>query len=478
MAQMQLTVPIRNGYNFGVGADLLSGEAKNQPVRNDVISSVKGAEGASVGFEIQRITSTSELEEALGIDAEASYGSPSFGAGVSDRFNFAKKSKVQASSLFMTLIARVSLKILSIDAPFMTKEASDLVDRPDIFAQRFGNVFVRTIERGGIFVGVLRVNTSSREESQNVANELKGTYGAFSLEAKVNLAKVANEFHSEVFVNMFHEGGPVDLAITDPADPLQLLNNANLFLHSFATNPEAVAVPYKVTLAPITIASGPLPPNAADLELAQEVMRFCANRRSVLLDQLNLLQLFVDQPSRFDFSNGANAAEIATAAANTQNDLDLIAHCASAAINSPSKAKFPVGFALATNQRFPTATMPAILPVAKPKPPAPPPTIRLANMVGVSTNEFEEVFQTLAFGTVDEVMAGTIIVHQEDLPGPISAPAMGRAGVEFLELVRRGELSFKFEPREGGDTMIVAQFPSAGTLVPKGSEVILQIKPG
>jgi hypothetical protein len=124
-----------------------------------------------------------------------------------------------------------------------------------------------------------------------------------------------------------------------------------------------------MTLAPISIATGPLPPNESELTHAQDVMRFCATRRSVLLDQLNLLQLFVDRPSRYDFSNGANAREIATAAANTQTDLDLVGRCASAAINSPSTAKFPKDFAAANKEMFPTATMPDILPVAKPRPP-------------------------------------------------------------------------------------------------------------
>jgi len=117
------------------------------------------------------------------------------------------------------------------------------------------------------------------------------------------------------------------------------------------------------------IANVSLPQNVPDLERAQEVLRLCATRRSAVLDQLNLLQLFVDPPDRYDFSNGANAHEIATAAANTQTDLDLIASCASAAINSPSEARFPRDFAVAVGETFPKATMPAILPVAKPRPP-------------------------------------------------------------------------------------------------------------
>jgi hypothetical protein len=368
MAQTQLTVPVRDGYNFGVGADLLSGVALNKSVNNDIINSVDHAGGATVNFIVQRILTTSDLEDALGISADASYGSPSFGFGVSARFDFAKKCKIQSSSLFMTVTATVKLKVLSIDAPSLTSVASALVDRPDIFAQTFGNVFVRSMERGGIYVGVLRVDTSSSDESESVDSELKGSYGLFSADAEVKFSQVEKDFSADVFVQLYHEGGPVDLGITDPTDPSELLRNANKFLESFVSRPEDVAVPFLATLAPVSIATGPLPPNQSDLGHAQDVMRFCATRRSALLDQLNLLQLIVDQPPRYDFSNGSSLQEVATAAANTQIDLDLVASCASAAIDSPAGAKLPKDFALARGQLFPAAVMPAIMPIGRTRP--------------------------------------------------------------------------------------------------------------
>jgi hypothetical protein len=365
--QTQVDVPVRDGYNFGVGADLLSGAVMNKPVNNDTINSVDHAEGATVNVIVQRIETTHDLEQALGISAEASYGSPSFGAGVSGRFNFAKSAKVQSRSLFMTVTATVKLKVLSIDAPALTEAAAKLVDNPAIFAQRFGNVFVRSMERGGIFIGVLRIDTSSSEESENVSAELKGSYGLFSAEAKVKFSEVEKRFSSDVFVQMYHEGGPVNLAIKDPTNPLELLTNVDLFLNSFAADPDKSAVPYLVTLAPISIATGPLPPNEEDLAHAQDVMRFCAQRRSTLFDQLNLLQLIVDSPSRYDFSNGSNLKEISAAAVKTQSDLDLISSCASAAINSPKGALFPTDFASAQGKTFPLAAMPELLPVGKPR---------------------------------------------------------------------------------------------------------------
>jgi hypothetical protein len=159
---------------------------------------------------------------------------------------------------------------------------------------------------------------------------------------------------------MYHEGGPVGLKINDPTDPMELLRNANLFLESFQNTPDQVATPYEATLAPVTIARGPLPLNDADIAHAQDVLVFCAKRRSALLDQLNLLQFILDHPAKFDFSNGASAANIQQAAVDTQVDLDLIASCASAAINRPAQALFPADFAATIHTTFPKAIMPPL----------------------------------------------------------------------------------------------------------------------
>jgi len=401
MAQTQVSVPIRDGYNFGVGVDLLSGAPMNKAVRNDVINSVAGAEGATVNFIVQRIQTTHDLEQSLGISAEASYGSPSFGAGVSARFAFAKSAKIQSSSLFMTITATVKLKVTSIDAPVLTPEAAAVADRPDIFAQRFGNCFVRSMERGGLFIGVLRVDTSTSAESESIDSELKGSYGLFSADAKLKFEKVEKNYNSDVYVQMYHEGGPVGLQIDDPTDPLALLNNANLFLNSFSTNPEQVAVPYLVTMAPMTIATGPLPLNEIDLGHAQDVMRFCAARRSILLDQLNLLQLVVDQPSRFDFSNGSQLTAIAAAAAATQSDLDLISSCASAAIDSPANAKMPTDYATANGKRFPSAVMPTVMPVGRPRP-VDPVAVSVPNLCGSHLDTARVIATNLGFVLNDD----------------------------------------------------------------------------
>lgn len=364
MVTRQITVPYSRGYDYGIGADLASGSPMNRVIKNE-ISGVEGGTGATVSFRVERIQTTEELERSLGIDVEANYGAAAFGAGASARFSFAKKQKVQSTSLFMTAVAQVELGFVSIDDARLTPEAEAIVGQADVFASRFGNMFVRGIGRGGLFVGVFRMETSSSEQSQDISGEIGGSYGLFSAEAKTKFQEIQKKHQIEINVDMYHEGGPTNLKITDMRDPLQILDQMNAFLDSFHTQPDAVAVPYFVTLAPITIAHGPLPPNAAELQHAQDVLAACAKARSRLIDKINLLEYIMDNVGRYDFPVGVDQNAIRAAMQDYQADLDLVADCASTAIRSPAKASMPAVFAQSVGTTYPKGVLPQQMPLPK-----------------------------------------------------------------------------------------------------------------
>lgn len=325
---------------------------------------VTGAAGAVVEFKVRQIQDTEDLETALGIDVEASYGCGAFGGGATARFNYAKSTKVQSNSLFMMVTASVELAFESIDAPVLTSGAKEIVDRTDVFEQRYGDMFVRGVARGGIYVGTLQIITNSTKESIDVAAHLEGTYGLFALDASAKFKEVQQEFHGRTFVDMYHEGGPVNMKINSFTDPMELLRNANEFLESFQKTPEEVARPYFVTLAPIAIAEGSVPPNAAEIQRAQDVLVYCAKRRSALLDIMNLADYILDHAEMYEAEVGVFDELRATAAA-AQKDLDLLADCASVAMNDRTSAKLPTPFAEERGETFPLTKLPEKMPVPK-----------------------------------------------------------------------------------------------------------------
>jgi hypothetical protein len=374
MSLPELIVPHRAGLDYGVGVDAASLAVKSKVV-NPITQTVPDAQGvAHQFFDVSRVTSTRELETKLSINVNASYGAPF--AGVSARFDFSQDAKVQTSSLFLSLTCTIRLTGVSIEAPQITADAATVVERPDVFTERYGNMFCHSCDRGGLFVGLLQVDTHSDEESEKISASLKGSYGLFSADASVNFSSIEHNYNASVYCSMYSEGGP-EFNTQHPDDPAALLDYANQWFKAMHDDPETNAVPYNWTLAPITIASGPLPPNEAEVAHAQDILAFCARERVVCLDQLNLLTHTVDNPSRFNWDGSVPRDTVRAAAAAAQSDLDVLAGCASAAMNHPSAAKMPVDWAPEHATTYPKLIMPDPMPARAAGQDATPPKIPL-----------------------------------------------------------------------------------------------------
>lgn len=370
MSLPDLIVPHWTGLDYGVGVDAVSQATKGRVVVPEA-QSVHGAGGAaSQKFDVSRITSTRELETKLSINVNASGGSPF--AGASARFGFSEDSKVQTSSLFMAITCTIKLAGMSIEAPTLTPEATAVLDRQDVFTERYGNMFAHSCDRGGLFVGLLRIETKSEEQSQQISADLKGSYGLFSAEVSTNFSSVEKKYDASVYCSMYSEGGPA-FDTHHPDDPVALLDYANAWFKAMHDDPEHNAVPYTWTLAPVTIAAGPLPPNEIDAAHAQDVLHFCARERLILLDQLHLFTYTSENPQRFDWANSVSKDVVAAAGRSAQSDLDVLASCASAAMNHPASAQLPSDYAAAHGTTYPQLAVPDPMPLLTAGAPTPAP---------------------------------------------------------------------------------------------------------
>lgn len=370
MPLQEIRLPHLETYNFGVGVDRLSGTAMNLVVNPSPAPPV-GAGGGSQSFEVSRVSSTHDLQEKLGIDVNASYGCASFGAGVSARFSFAQDSQVHSASLFMTVTQTVYLADISIVDCVLTPEASGMVDRLDVFSQRYGNMFLRACKRGGLFVGLMTVQTFDENDATSIEAQLRGAYGMFSADASTKFSKVTSDHNASVYCKVYAEGGPA-IVISDPTNPQQLLDAANTWVKALYDQPDKYAHPYEWTLSPITIAEGPMPPNSIDIQKAQDVLTFCAQQRLELLDQLNLLNWWNQHQDKYDWTGSATPQQVTQAAGAAQTDLDTVAACASAATDSTKSAVMPKDYAAANGKSYPLYQPLTSPPKARPNaPPVP-----------------------------------------------------------------------------------------------------------
>ena len=143
---------------------------------------------------------------------------------------------------------------------------------------------------------------------------------------------------------------------------MEMLEHANNWMSEMRRDPVANSRPYEWYFSPLTIAEGPAPLNAIEIEHARDVLMICARSRSGLVDMNNRLAWIVSHQSSYNWDGSATFDEVVAALQGTQNDLDLIASCASNAMEHPGEARTPAKFATDNGTQYPTAKEPRPLP--------------------------------------------------------------------------------------------------------------------
>jgi hypothetical protein len=446
---------IGQGYNSktreSIGTGLIVANIAEDPAAN----------GQDVTTIFESVTSQESLMESLGISAslDVRYGLFSGGA----KFNFAENHSVNSFSSF--IVGRcVVHNALHHGHDFRLNEtAAQLVTagRMDEFKTAFGDMFVRAMKTGGEFDVVARITSVSEEHQSELSASLHAAYlgltAAGSFEASFNKAMKETNNRTEVTVFMSQAGGIGTQASFTGPDATKILDRLSQFPESVHQHP----VGYEVELANYDTIPIPVP-TEEQREDRRIVLQDCFDQKMGFLKALSDIKFMLGENASLIFENLSPPEELLKIQAQYRTALNaLMAH----AIRISTGKMDPPQLFVANP--FPPPLSFKKKPFSQPLPA----TIQLPNLVGTDGGDIELVMQGLRGHTVDEVMAGTVFTDQNNQP---MRPSMGRAQVEFFDLSMRDELSVRFDPDVGGGAHVVAQFPQAGTLVAKGSEVILQ----
>ena len=331
-------VPYQEGYDFGIGVDSATGDSRQMGIVGTQ-TQVKSAPGGSGGFEVIKIETTKDMEDQLGISADASGGVGPFSA--SARFNFARDSKVQSKSISVLLTCTRLKGFTQIDKPVLDDDAAKLMANGNVslFKERYGDYFVRGIESGGQFFGFMRIDVKSEEDYKTMESSLSGSYGPFSADVGVNMKSSLKQTNSTANIMLYYEGGFVQ---KKPQTPDELFQAADQWTNSV----DDQSKPYNALLVPWEIANGPPPPNIADLLNQKDVLTACANLRSQVIDKMNVLDYITDPIHQSEFIFGPNDVQnLQSLFTGVSNDHDIIQKAASFAINNPKDAVEPVTYA-------------------------------------------------------------------------------------------------------------------------------------
>lgn len=341
----QEQVPIRNGYDIGIGVAAATGSPMALGATGAVTAPQVGT-GGSGSFNFRRLESNEDLATELGIGADISAGVGLFSASAS--FDFTKKCKLQSSSLAVVVSAEERFAFQQMDSPTLSPAAAQLVEDGNVaqFADQFGEYFVRGIVTGGRFVGVMRIDTRSAQSRTDVDTALSASYGlTVDVDVKVKISNALTSANARVEAFVLHDGGRITTRPTS-ADPLELLTQLYEAMEEWTSTVRGEPKAYNVTLAPYIIALGPEPPNSADLEHQRDVLIRCAKLRTQTMDKLNLIEYILDPNHKNEFSiiDPPSGPDLPAVQAGLAGDLDVIAEAASFAINHAKDARTPETF--------------------------------------------------------------------------------------------------------------------------------------
>jgi hypothetical protein len=325
------TIPYQSGMDYGVGVDSPSGSAMNVAATGSP-TSIPLSSGEQLSYSLVEISTEEELQTALGISASASGGIGLFSA--SARMDYAKSCAINTSSVFALISVQITEAFQSIKSPGIDPAAAAVLanGNEQRFRQQYGDMFVRGIQSGGVFFGLIEIQTKDETDKESVSASVSASYAAFSASGQFSQSFQDTVKNRGLRVTCHIEGGTLPSPLPTSVDGL--VQAAGQWVPTVKNN----AVPYLVLLDGYSILPLPNPPNFADLQHQMDVLAQCAVWRNMDLQTLNDIAFIKSNPEQF---TALNMAQLSQSENDISADLNTIAAAASNAINNPMSAALP-----------------------------------------------------------------------------------------------------------------------------------------
>ena len=157
------------GLNYGIGFDTVVNNGRQSPFPiPPSLAPVFLGQGVSQDSDVQRMESSSVIEQLFSASAEIGYGVPALGAGVSIETNYLKTHSISAYTLSYVVRAEASLPETAVQSPQLTTQAKAALTQgaqglPG-FRASYGDFFVRGVITGGKYYGIIDLKTSCQSD--------------------------------------------------------------------------------------------------------------------------------------------------------------------------------------------------------------------------------------------------------------------------------------------------------------------------
>jgi hypothetical protein len=281
----------------GFGYDLVKGASLASPAVEGAISAITEAIGQRVQSHLIRITDIDTLHQALGVNVDA--GGSYFGVNADAKVSFAKEcNHSRVATLVMTGVT-VTDAFENFDAPVLNADASELMKNNNNvrFHQRFGDVFIDGLRRGGEYFAIFEINSVDESVREKIAVHVETSFNSLlaagHLEVDIDNEKAQTSSHVEVRVHVMQNGS------IDHTDQTleEILKKAHGFPPTVAGN---LAIPFAVSLADYTELKLPNDQfNFLDIQNQRDVLVEHARKRFAFLELLNTITYIRQHPEDF-----------------------------------------------------------------------------------------------------------------------------------------------------------------------------------
>lgn len=459
---------VSSDETIGMGYASGTGLAVGTALEGFAITKNEAAPGQKVFSSITIVNSHEELLDELGMSFEAQGRYGFFQA--SAKADFTDSTQFNSTSTFIVAKCIVRNPFLRGKNFAVTQAAQKLLDtnRFEEFGRAFGDSFVRGQQTGGEFYTVIRITsistTTQTELSLALQAEYNGLVAAGEFKGRFTTANSKTSSRSEFQAIMYQEAGegPTIAPITKVEELIPRFRD-------FPTIAKASAAAYETEVA--TYDTLPLPlPTAEEQENFEFALRDTRDQKLRFIQVRNDLTFALRNPQ---FFGALPAPELlqAAIAAYTRLVNAAMAHASELAegrIDPP--ATFDPG---AVN---PPLAEPAPIALPRAVPTAAAPSVTVPSFIGIDSSIIDETLQASHFGSLEEVIAGTIFTGEDNIASP---PPLSRDVVAFIFAARRGTGPGLRMEGVNPDFMttvstVSAQFPAAGEKIAADDTLILQ----
>ena len=337
------TLEYRNGYDFGVGIDTVTGNPLGDPVLRSEAEERMNAEGQAVTFYMQQIESSEELNDALSASASVSARYGFFSGSAS--FDFAQQSSCNKYSMFLLISTVVTNSFRQMRDVKLAPHAIRLWESgdKDAWLQAMGDCYCRGVSTGGVLNVLLRIDTEDEDHKSEISSEVQAgmNAGVAGFNAKAQFSSMVSRVSSMTSVTLSHQqlGGDQDINF----EPDKILDHASVFADSVNGN---LAKPFSIVGSPYeTVTNLPAQPNKFDRRLQKDVIAECGKLRLRYLDMINDIDYVLAKPHQFDWKGQerAKAKELDNKADALREAITDLTRRASACADNQGACEMPTG---------------------------------------------------------------------------------------------------------------------------------------